>query len=47
MGCAKIAFSGPRFRAKSDIKICNRFSENMAKFKYLGTRVTNQNFIQK
>jgi hypothetical protein len=30
-----------------DIKIANRSFENMPQFKYLGTRVTNQNFIQK
>jgi hypothetical protein len=29
-----------------DIKIANRMSENLAQFKYLGTTVTNQNFIQ-
>jgi hypothetical protein len=29
-----------------DIKIANRCFENVAQFKYLGTRVTNQNLIQ-
>jgi hypothetical protein len=46
MGCEKIAFSGPRFRAKSDIKIANRSSKNVAKIKYLGMTVTDQNLIQ-
>jgi hypothetical protein len=29
-----------------DIKIANRCFENMAKFRYLGTTVTDQNLIQ-
>jgi hypothetical protein len=29
-----------------DIKIANRLYENVSEFKYLGTRVTNQNLIQ-
>jgi hypothetical protein len=29
-----------------DIKIANRSLENVSQFKYLGTTVTNQNFIQ-
>jgi hypothetical protein len=29
-----------------DIKITNRSFENVSQFKYLGTRVTNQNLIQ-
>jgi hypothetical protein len=29
-----------------DIKIANRLFENVSQFKYLGTTVTNQNFIQ-
>jgi hypothetical protein len=29
-----------------DIKVANRSLENMTQFKYLGTTVTNQNFIQ-
>jgi hypothetical protein len=29
-----------------DIKIAKRSFENMARFKYLGKKVTNQNFIQ-
>jgi hypothetical protein len=28
-----------------DIKIANRFFENVAQFKYLGTTVTNQKLI--
>jgi hypothetical protein len=31
---------------KHDIKIANRCFENVAKFKYLGTRATNQNLIK-
>jgi ribosomal protein S2 len=31
---------------KHDIKIANRFFENVAQFKYLGTTITNQNLIQ-
>jgi hypothetical protein len=30
----------------SDVKIANRFFENVAQFKYLGMTVTNQNLIQ-
>jgi hypothetical protein len=30
-----------------DIKISNRFFENVQQFKYFGTTVTNQNLIQK
>jgi hypothetical protein len=30
-----------------DIKIANRSFGNVSQFKYLGTTVTNQNFIQK
>jgi hypothetical protein len=30
-----------------DIKIANRSFENVSQFKYLGTKVTNTNFIQK
>jgi hypothetical protein len=29
-----------------DIKIANRFLENLSQFKYLGATVTNQNLIQ-
>jgi hypothetical protein len=29
-----------------DIKIASRAFENVSRFKYLGTRVTNQNLIQ-
>jgi ribosomal protein S2 len=29
-----------------DIKIANRCLENVAKFRYLGTTITNQNLIQ-
>jgi hypothetical protein len=29
-----------------DVKMANRFFENVAEFKYLGTTVTNQNLIQ-
>jgi hypothetical protein len=29
-----------------DIKIANRSFENVAQFRYLGTKVTNQNLIQ-
>jgi hypothetical protein len=29
-----------------DIKIANRCFENVAKFRYLGTTITNQNLIQ-
>jgi hypothetical protein len=29
-----------------DIKIANRYFENVSQFKYLGTTVTNQNLIQ-
>jgi hypothetical protein len=29
-----------------DIKIANRFFENVAHFKHLGTTISNQNFIQ-
>jgi hypothetical protein len=29
-----------------DIKIANRWFENVAQFKYLGMTVTNQNLIQ-
>jgi hypothetical protein len=28
-----------------DIKIAERYSENVAKFRYLGTTITNQNLI--
>jgi hypothetical protein len=30
-----------------DIEIANRLFENVSQFKYLGTTVTNHNFIQK
>jgi ribosomal protein S2 len=30
-----------------DIKIAKRCSENVARFRYLGATVTNQNLIQK
>jgi hypothetical protein len=30
-----------------DMKIANRCFENVAKFRYLGTPITNQNLIQK
>jgi hypothetical protein len=30
-----------------DVKIANRSFKNVSQFKYLGTTVTNQNFIQK
>jgi hypothetical protein len=33
-------------RQNHDIKIGNRYFENVAQFKYLGTIVTNQNLIQ-
>jgi transcriptional antiterminator len=33
-------------RRNHDIKIGNRSFENVAQFKYLGTTITNQNFIQ-
>jgi hypothetical protein len=29
-----------------DLKIANRFFENVSQFQYLGTTVTNQNLIQ-
>jgi hypothetical protein len=32
---------------QSDIKIANRSFENVVQFRYLGTRVTDQNLIQK
>jgi hypothetical protein len=34
-------------RKHHDIQIANRFLKNVAQFKYLGTKVTNQDFIQK
>jgi hypothetical protein len=41
---------GPEVKAEKlrnhDIKMANRSSENVARFKYLGTTVTNQNLIQ-
>jgi hypothetical protein len=30
-----------------DIKTANRFFENVAQLRYLGTTVTNQNFIER
>jgi ribosomal protein S2 len=29
-----------------DIKIANRYFENVVEFRYLGTTITNQNLIQ-
>jgi hypothetical protein len=36
----------PECRQNHNIKIANRFFENVAQFRYMGTTVTNQNLIQ-
>jgi hypothetical protein len=41
-----VAISSLECRSKSGNKIENRSFENVSQFKYLGTTVTNQNFIQ-
>jgi hypothetical protein len=37
--------SSPESRANLYIKVANKCFENVAKFRYLGTTVTNQNLI--
>jgi hypothetical protein len=41
-----IAVLSPECRANHYIKVDNRWFENVAKFRYLGTTITNQNLIQ-
>jgi hypothetical protein len=41
-----VAVSSPECRAKSCHKVANRCFENVAKFRYLGRTITNENLIQ-